>query len=211
MHTQIETAPGGVVKHMHVSTHPHMHEHTHTHKHAKHMFMTSARLGQCVLLARSCPGWLVTPTAIVCLLHAGSNTSSDSFDFGTSFGAARSPISPFVDFETWSNLWPGQAMPGRPGQGRPPVNQALVAFWPDRNTLGFRPRWPPAFFSRKTAPLKIWTCRPGQICSILGQILTKNYPKCSGLAFFVVTSAKAKNGPAAAGWEDGKLNLAKSR
>ena len=50
------------------------------------------------------------------------------------------------------------------------------------------------FISRKTATPKIWTCRPGQIWSNFGQILTKNDQKCSGPAMFVVISAKAKMG-----------------
>ena len=110
-----------------------------------------------------------------------------------SFGALRVPIRPFWKIYIFANLWPG--MPGQAGRvrkARPPVNQALGL---DRNTLGFRPRWPPAFFCRKSAPFKMWTFRPGQIWSMFGRLFTKNDQTCSGPAFFVVTSAKAKNGP----------------
>ena len=45
------------------------------------------------------------------------------------------------------------------------------------------------FISRKTAPPKIWTCRPGQIWSIFRQTLTQIDRKCSGAAMFVVILA----------------------
>ena len=66
---------------------------------------------------------------------------------GTSFGAVRGPIRPFLILK----IGPTYGQAGQARQDRLPVNQALVAVWPDRNTLGFQPRWPPAVFSQKNS------------------------------------------------------------
>ena len=70
------------------------------------------------------------------------------------------------------------------GQARKPSQRWMV-----HKTLGSQPRWPPAVFSpEKQQPPKFG--HAGLVK--FGQILTKNDPKCSGPAMFVVILARAQ-------------------